>query len=122
MRQTHSDNPETTAADTSDPTVALTPDTHGTWLVTTQGSEHVWNITAQGVTYQRNPGPATNAFDSDGEPLPLTRVDRWPAVGETFFIWFDDPTYPFAIEQWRQSSTVRSITLLAPAGHGGDQK
>ncbi len=64
-------------------------------------------------TYRRLPGPGRGSFDYDGELLTLTRIERWPTVGETFFIWFDDPSVPDLLEHWRQSGRVRTIERLA---------
>lgn len=84
----------------------------GRWLVTTQGSTHVWDIRPDRVLYQRVPGENRGTFTADGVVVTLTRVDRWPAVGSTSFLWFDDLDNPHSLEQWRQSSTIRSIRQL----------
>lgn len=89
---------------------ALSPDDTGRWLVTTQGSRHIWDLDQR--TYQRLPGEGRSSFAHDGGIMTLTRVERWPAVGNTSFIWFDDPTEPHMIEHWRQSSTIVSIERL----------
>lgn len=91
-------------------TQQLTPEDVGRWLVITQGSEHVFDLDR--LTYQRLPGHGRGAFSYDSAVLPLGRVDRWPAVGGTFLIWFDDPSRPDEVEHWRQSSTIRSIERL----------
>ncbi|QFS90491.1 hypothetical protein FIV07_06995 [Mycobacterium sp. THAF192] len=97
---------------------ALTPDSAGCWLVTTQGSTHVWDLDA--MTYTRRPGPASlsGAFDHDERAMPITRVQRWPRVGQTSLVWFDDPEAPAERELSRQSSTIVSITALpgSPSG------
>jgi len=61
-------------------TNALTPDLGGRWLVTTQGSTHVWDLDA--MTYERRPGPESpaGAMAYDGIPHRITRVERWPEV------------------------------------------
>jgi hypothetical protein len=48
----------------------LTPDMGGRWLVTTQGTTHVWDLDA--MTYLRQPGPTTHAgaFPHDGTHNP----------------------------------------------------
>ena len=91
----------------------LHPGMGGRWLVTTQGSTHVWDLDA--LTYVRLPGPESlaGAFDCDGEAVGLTRVDRWPKVGATSLLWFDDPDRPMDIERWRQSSKIVSIVGMA---------
>lgn len=96
-----------------DEVLALTPQHRGRWLVTSQGSTHVFDLDLG--TYQRTPGPGRQQFAHDQRPMELTRVERWPMVGDVFFIWLDDPDQPDNLEHWRQSSTIRSIVSL-PAG------
>jgi len=83
------DDDLTTTGQTAD---RLGPDGTGRWLVTTGGRQHLWDLDAG--TYRRLPGPGRGSFDYDGKLLTLTRIERWPAVGKTFFIWFDDPSAP----------------------------
>ena len=82
----------------------------GRWLVTTQKTQHIWDLDA--MTYQRVPGPASKQVDHDIDPQPITHIERWPAVGSVFVAYFDDPRHPDMLEQWRQSSTIRAITLI----------
>lgn len=95
---------------------ALTADMHGMWVVESQHSRHVWNLDA--MTYTRIPGPGSPVghFVLDMRPLPISRVDRWPSVGSTSLVWFDDPSDPQAIEHWRRSSRIVTITEMG--GHG----
>lgn len=81
----------------------------GAWLVTTQGSHHLYEIHDGSVLWTRIPGNARDAFVGDAAPHPLTRVARWPAVGDVAFVWFDDPQSPMLVEQWRRSSTIVRI-------------
>jgi hypothetical protein len=90
-----------------EPVGALTAAHRGQWLVSTRNTKHVFDLDAS--TYRRLPGSHSGAFPDDGRVMRLTRVDRWPAVGGTFFIWLDAPDAPDLIEYWRQSSSVRSI-------------
>ena len=64
------------------------------------------------MTYTRRPGPASpsGAFDYDGIAHRITRVTRWPRVGDQSLVWFDDPASPFDTEQFRRSSVIVSIT------------
>jgi|GEM_PF-4061625 len=89
---------------------ALTLEMNGSWLVKTQSSEHMWNL--DHMTYTRLPGlrSRSGAFAFDHQPMAITRVDRWPRVGSTSLLWYDDPTDPDRTEQWRQSSRIVSIT------------
>lgn len=92
---------------------ALRPDTRGRWLVSTRSSRHIWDLDRR--TYQRLPGSTARPFDHDGIENPITRVDKYPEIGSCFIVWFDDPRNSL-LEHWRISSTIRSITRLAPAG------
>lgn len=86
--------------------------TPGTWLVRTQGSEHVWDIQPDRVMYRRIPGKGRQSFPADEHFVRLTCIQRWPTIGDTFFVWFDDPQYPSLMDQWRRSSTIVSIESL----------
>lgn len=86
--------------------------TSGIWLVTTQGSRHLWDLEA--MTYTRLPGRSSSSFSYDGEPRRITRVERWPTVDDYSVVFYDDPHSPFTREQWRSSSTIRSIERLRP--------
>lgn len=64
------------------PVEELSAEMEGRWLVFSQGSAHLWDL--DGMTYARLPGPeSVGSFPCDGEPMRVTRVDRWPAVGAT---------------------------------------
>ena len=90
--------------------VELGPDSGGRWLVRSRGSEHFFDLDAG--TYRRLRGSGRGKFAHDGFTVRLGRVVRWPRVGDTFFIWVDDPELPDYVEHWHQSSTIRSITRL----------
>lgn len=90
----------------------LHPSMGGRWLVTTQGSTHVWDLDTW--TYERRPGP-----DSPSGPMPydnerhrITRVDWWPAVGGQSLLYYDDPSNPWEREQFRRSSVITRIERL----------
>lgn len=89
---------------------ALTSDTRGRWIVTSQGATHLWDLDEG--TYTRRPGPASPSgpFDYDGIAHRIKRVTRWPCVGDQSLVWFDDPASPFDREQFRRSSVIVSIT------------
>lgn len=93
----------------------LIPGMGGRWLVVTQGSSHVWDLDAK--TYTRIPGPASvsGSFAFDLQSVAISRVERWPRVGSTSLVFYDDPAHPDDVEQWRQSSQIVSITQI-PAG------
>lgn len=86
----------------------LTPDARGTFLVTTQGSTHLWEITDEGVFVTRNPDGRVSGnpygLDSLNGRRLLAHVERWPEVGYTFKVWIggDIP--------WTRSSIIRDIT------------
>ena len=92
----------------------LTPETGGVWLVTTQGSTHVWDL--DNMTYERRPGSESKAgpFVLDGEPQRITKVYIWPKVGERSFVWYDDPDDPLFMEQFRISSRIDKIERVKP--------
>lgn len=92
---------------------ALTPEMNGSWMVKTQGSQHVWNLDQ--LTYTRIPGPHSRSggFAFDHRPMAITRVERWPRVGSTSLLWYNDPTGPDHAEHWRQSSKIVSITEIS---------
>lgn len=91
---------------------ALTNDMDGVWVVHTQGSTHLWDLDA--MTYTRHPGPSSRAgtMQFDGNAMPITRVVAWPRIGDSFFVWFDDPEDPDLLEHYRISSIVRGICLI----------
>ena len=78
----------------------------GRWRVVTKRSVHVWDLD-QG-TYVRLPGASSSVFNWDGVEAPILAVRVWPAVGEQFFVFLQDPG-DLHMEQWRISSAVRRI-------------
>lgn len=90
----------------------LTADMKGRWIVQTQGSQHIWDLDA--MTYKRLPGTRSQSgdFPFDRTPMTLTRVERWPRVGDTSLVWYDDPTDGERTQHWRQSSGIISISEL----------
>jgi hypothetical protein len=44
--------------------------------------------------------------------MPITRVDRWPRVGSTSLVWFDDTDASEEREMPRHLSTIVSIAAL----------
>ena len=96
--------------------LALSPASSGRWLIETN-SQHLFDLDER--TYQRLPRPGRGSFAHDNAVVRLTRVERWPEVGKTFFVWFDDPERPESLEHWRQSSFVRSITRVVEAESSG---
>lgn len=107
----HSDAPEPPhGAESVD---ALGPGMGGRWLVRTRSSRHVWDLLRH--TYQRLPGATSNHFAYDGEVVRIGRVAVYPRVGGRFLVYYDDPCDE-ALEQYRLSGTVRSITRLPATG------
>jgi len=90
---------------------ALAASMGGRWLVTTQGSQHIWDLDAG--TYRRLPGPSSKSFAHDRHTHRITHIEQYPQVGSRSLVWFDDPTDP-GLEHWRISSTIQSITRLDP--------
>lgn len=66
----------------------LTSEMSGVWLVTTQGSTHVWDLDAW--TYTRRPGRGRGDFVGDGVPQRIWCVGRFPRVGESFYVELDE--------------------------------
>jgi hypothetical protein len=94
-------------------TLMLETASTGRWLVFSRGTVHVLDLDAG--TYERRPGPTSQTFAYDNQPLPLTRIEVWPEVGGRMIVWFDDPVHPPALEHYRVCSRIRSITsALAP--------
>lgn len=95
-----------------DPLQRLGPSDHGRFVFTTRhGTRHLFDLGDGTVAYRRThsgTGTGAGAFDRDGELIRLPRVDRWPEVASTFFIWFDEDGLTDA---WRQSSTIISIEV-----------
>jgi hypothetical protein len=78
--------------------------------VSSRRSHHLWDLDAG--LYLRAAGASSQVFSFDEMWHRLTRVDAWPAVQRSSFVWFDDPAEPFTREQYRGSSTIRSIRCL----------
>lgn len=92
-----------------DQVTEIGPTHRGRWLVTTLGSRHIWDLDA--MTYQRLPGAESGRFAYDETELPILQVDRWPAVGRSSVVWFDDPSSRL-LEHWRVSSTIQRIERI----------
>lgn len=110
---TTADVPEETPNETTpeeDYVEELDETSTGRWLVTTIQSQHIWDCDAR--TYQRMPGPDGKQFAHDNRVVAITRVERWPRVGATSLVWFDDLDHPHLLEQWRQCSRIQSIQRL----------
>ncbi|MFZ2237986.1 MAG: hypothetical protein WAV90_00425 [Gordonia amarae] len=88
----------------------LTPDSRGRWLVTTMGSRHIFDLDRG--NYTRIPGAGRGDFIGDGEPQKIYLIGRWPRLGESFYVEFDDPASPWDRVQTRLSSTVQRIERL----------
>jgi hypothetical protein len=88
----------------------LEPGMTGSYLVTTQSSQHIWNLDT--MEYTRLPGEYSPLFDYDGNTVKLNYVEVWPEVGGRSSIVYDDLLYPDSIEQWRISSTIASIEKI----------
>ncbi|BBY98354.1 hypothetical protein [Mycolicibacterium fallax] len=86
----------------------LTADMTGRWLVTTQGSTHVWDLDAW--TYTRRPGRGRGNFQGDGVPQRIWCVKAFPKVGESFYVALDDTATRV---QTRVSTEVARIERLS---------
>lgn len=84
----------------------------GVWLVTTVGSQHVWDFSrAPYIFWTRRPGVGSPSLGADGQAHRLTLVEAWPRVGASTLVFFDDP-HDFVMEQWRISSPIVKIEEL----------
>ena len=99
--------PEPPSIEGLDQVEALGPESAGRWLVHSRDGEHLFDLDAG--SYRRTPGPGRSRFAHDGHTVKLTRVERWPRVGDQS-IWVDDHREPDLIEHWHQSSTIASIS------------
>ncbi len=86
----------------------LTADMKGIYLVTTQGSKHIWNLDE--MKYMRMPGEASKSIgfsDSFNHAWQeITSVEAWPVVGKCFFTRVASST------NWHRSSTIVSIERI----------
>lgn len=80
----------------------ITAEDTGKFLITTQGSQHIWDNDER--TWTRLQRDGLNKMDHDGRKVRIQRVKRFPKVGGVFYIWFED--------QWHQSSTIRKIERI----------
>jgi hypothetical protein len=88
----------------------LGPWSTGQWLVCSRGSEHLFDLDAG--TSRRAPGAGRSRSRHDGHTVKLTRIERWPRVGDVLFVWVDDHQFPELVEHWLQSSAIVSITQV----------
>lgn len=82
-----------------------TPD--GLYLVTSRGSLHVFDLRAE--AYLRVPGERSNSFPHDASVLRLTAPVERCRIGDSFFIWVDQPTEYAVWDYWRQSSPISAM-------------
>lgn len=90
----------------------LTAEMGGVWLVTTQGTRHVWDLDAG--TYERRPGPdsVAGALWWDGKPHRLFLVKSYPRVGQRFSVYFDHPDAPDDFTLGTHASVVARIERI----------
>ncbi|WP_343989409.1 hypothetical protein [Terrabacter terrae] len=86
----------------------------GLYLARSRSSLHVFDLDNR--AYLRLPGERSNAFPHDVSVLRLTGVERWPHVGDTFFIWVDQPSEFAVWDYWRQSSAIAALYRVWSAG------
>jgi hypothetical protein len=99
----------------------LSPSNRGRWRITTQGSEHVWDLDA--MTATRHHVDGLNPFPIDDRTMHNVTVHRWPVVGDVFQIEYTEQPQSMRTERL-QSSTIRSITeeRLSPCGADADEE
>lgn len=88
----------------------IKPGSTGRYKITTQGSEHLWDLDA--MTWVRTQKDGWNPMpDKDGVVVRIEDVLRWPKVGSGFLV--SCTTRPQQIRaEWHQSSTIRSIEKI----------
>ena len=92
----------------------------GVWLVTTAGSQHIWDFSRSPYIYwTRLPGVGSPNLGADSQAHRLTLVEAWPRIGASTLVFFDDPN-DFVMEQWRISSPVVRIDELVEVSKTGD--
>lgn len=90
---------------------ALTPKMTGRWRVSTQHSEHVWDL--DHGTYMRMPSEASNLYSRDDNVVVrIAEVKEWPRVGCCSELVYDDLEMPDTFSQWRRSSRIVSIERM----------
>ncbi len=97
-----------TESNTPETVTELAPGMGGRWLVTTRGSQHVFDLDR--MTYTRLPGEGRGQFIGDGVPQRIWRIGTWPKVGSEFYLEWD---WTYSQVQTRLSSTVQKIERLA---------
>ncbi|MCB1257311.1 MAG: hypothetical protein KDB26_09415 [Microthrixaceae bacterium] len=95
-------------SETAETVTELTANSRGVWLVTTQGSTHVWDLDAW--TYERRPGSGRSQFIGDSSPQPIWDVKVFPRVGHSFYVELDDTATQI---QFRISTEVVRIERLS---------
>lgn len=95
--------------ETTETVTELTDESTGTWLVTTQGTNYIWDL--GNMTYERFPAQdsLTGEMLGDCTPNPILSVDVYPAVGSSFLLWF---RYDDILVLHRMSSTVQRIERI----------
>lgn len=83
----------------------------GRWLVTTGGSQHVWDLDT--LTYTRIPGEGRGNSRYDNVPQRIWDVKAWPKLGCSFYVELD---VSFRQIEWRLSTAVRRIERMADEG------
>ncbi|MCV7194098.1 hypothetical protein [Mycolicibacterium brumae] len=99
---------ENTTTDEPETITELTSGMGGRWLVTTRGSQHIWDLDR--MTYTRLPGAGRGQFIGDGQPQRIWNIGAWPKVGSSFYLEWD---WTYTQVQTRLSSTVQRIERLA---------
>jgi hypothetical protein len=91
---------------------ALTPDSRGTWLVTTvSGSTHVWNLDA-GTVIRLPAGWSPKQLANDTAVQRIIGVVRFPKVGaSSAFVLEGDPNVP-GHARLRLTTAVKGIERL----------
>lgn len=106
--------PRTITVNEPDQVSRLTARSSGVWLVMTRAGRHVVDL--DDMVISRVPDEAERQFDYNVLPAPITRVTRYPQVGEPAVIWVADPHGTGGHESWRVLVDVTQISRLTPNG------
>lgn len=87
----------------------ITPNDRGVFLVTTQGSEHLWEIEDDGSVFVTRESQRVNPYGLNminGRRNVVTSVEAWPMLGGTFLYCMSGDI------PWTRSSTIRNIERI----------
>jgi hypothetical protein len=85
----------------------LKADAKGKYLITTQGSQHLWDMDQEPWTWVRMQKDGLNPMYFDERTQYIRIIEAMPAVGGTFRIWWSET--PDGMVTWHISSIIVKI-------------